>query len=98
MCIPPFSKTTARSASPREFGTGLPREPSRGGGVTLSEDVRMGTLLAAFLFLRAAAMSPSPTACGQHAQNIRAAIQRVQEKQKNVGLAVAVAHDSKVIF
>jgi serine beta-lactamase-like protein LACTB, mitochondrial len=60
----------------------------------------MRSLLAGILVLRAAtSAAPAPqTLCASNAVALGEAIARVHEKQKNVGLAVAVAHDSKVIF
>ena len=60
----------------------------------------MRSLFAGFLVLRAAASAPPapPTLCVPNSIALREAIARVHEKQKNVGLAVAVAHDSKMIF
>jgi len=60
----------------------------------------MRSLFAGILVLGAAASAAPapPTLCTSNAASLREAIRGVHEKQKNVGLAVAVAHDSKVIF
>jgi CubicO group peptidase (beta-lactamase class C family) len=59
----------------------------------------MSTLFAAILLLCLPAESqPPPSACETHAQDIRAAIRRVHEKQKNVGLAAVASRAGRVVF